>query len=173
LAVVPSNDSVAPSIDEIERVYRQSYQRFYRLARAYTLDDESAVDAVQEAFARAIRNRMAFRGDAGFETWLWRTLVNLCVDEQRRSRHVVDGESPSHVEIAHSNGAGPGHEWLELRAAVAALPKRQRLILFLRHYGDLDYESIAAIAEVERGTVAATLNRAHRSLRRTLTEVAR
>ena len=164
---------MAPSIDEIERVYRQSYQRFYRLARAYTLDDESAVDAVQEAFARAIRGRMSFRGDANFETWLWRTLVNLCVDERRRPRPDADDSGQRLPDDSQANGAGPVHEWPELRAAVAALPERQRLILFLRHYADLDYNGIAAITDVERGTVAATLNRAHESLRRTLTEVAR
>jgi RNA polymerase sigma-70 factor (ECF subfamily) len=164
---------VAPSIDEIERVYRQSYQRFYRLARAYTLDDESAVDAVQEAFARAIRSRMSFRGDANFETWLWRTLVNVCVDERRRLHPDAHESSQQLVEGSQGNGTGPLDGWPELRAAIAALPERQRLILFLRHYADLDYSGIAAVTEVERGTVAATLNRAHESLRRTLTEVAR
>jgi RNA polymerase sigma factor (sigma-70 family) len=165
---------VPPSIDDIERVYRQRYQRFYRLARAFTSDDQAAVDAVQEAFARAIRNRMAFRGDANFETWLWRTLLNVCVDERRQPRPFVEDESGKlHQETSRSNGDGDAQEWPELRAAVAALPERQRLILFLRHYADLDYEGIAAVTGVERGTVAATLHRAHRSLRRTLTEVAR
>jgi RNA polymerase sigma factor (sigma-70 family) len=62
-------------------------------------------------------------------------------------------------------------DWPELRAAVSALPERQRLALFLRHYADLDYEAIAFALGVRRGTVAATLHAAHESLRRTLTEV--
>ena len=56
---------------------------------------------------------------------------------------------------------------------MAALPERQRLILFLRHYADLDYETIAAAVGIRRGTVAAALHAAHRTLRHALTEVPR
>jgi RNA polymerase sigma-70 factor (ECF subfamily) len=134
-----------------------------------TVDHEHAADAVQEAFARAIRGRMSFGGDARLETWLWRTLVNVCADDRRRTRPPLEG-APPEVAAPPSNGHA---ERAELRAAIAALPERQRLILFLRHYADLDYETIAGVAGVERGTVAATLHQAHRSLSRTLKEVPR
>jgi RNA polymerase sigma factor (sigma-70 family) len=61
----------------------------------------------------------------------------------------------------------------ELRVAVALLPERQRLVLFLRYYADLDYAAIADALEIAPGTVAATLNAAHATLHRTLQEVAR
>ena len=57
-----------------------------------------------------------------------------------------------------------------LRAAVAALPDRQRTVLFLRYYADLEYDAIAEALGVAPGTVAATLNQARASLRRTLEE---
>ena len=44
-------------------------------------------------------------------------------------------------------------------------------MLFLRHYADLDYENIAEIVGVERGTVAATLHAAHAKVREAMTEV--
>ena len=56
---------------------------------------------------------------------------------------------------------------------MAALPERQRLVLFLRYYADLDYRRIAQILRVEVGTVSATLHAAHASLRRALNEVPR
>jgi RNA polymerase sigma factor (sigma-70 family) len=55
-----------------------------------------------------------------------------------------------------------------VRAAVAALPERQRLALFLRYYADLDYAAIAAILEIKEGTVGATLHAAHAALRAAL-----
>jgi RNA polymerase sigma factor (sigma-70 family) len=58
-----------------------------------------------------------------------------------------------------------------LRAALAALPERQRLAAFLRYYADLDYESIATVLGIRLGTVGATLNAAHAALRRSLEEV--
>jgi RNA polymerase sigma-70 factor (ECF subfamily) len=57
-----------------------------------------------------------------------------------------------------------------VRAAVAALPERQRLALFLRYYADLDYAAIASALGVRRGTVSATLNHAHEALRAALGE---
>jgi RNA polymerase sigma factor (sigma-70 family) len=57
-----------------------------------------------------------------------------------------------------------------LRAAIAALPERQRLAVFLRYYADLDYAAIAEALGIERGTVAATLNVAHRKLESSLKE---
>ena len=154
----------AATIGAIEEVYRRRFPRFLRVARAALGDDELARDAVQEAFSRAIRARMDFRGDGDLEGWLWRTLVNVCADERRRA-------VPVQPEPVRSNGSA--EDWPELRSAIAALPERQRFALFLRHYADLDYEAIAATLGVQRGTVAATLHAAHESLRQTLTGVQR
>jgi RNA polymerase sigma factor (sigma-70 family) len=59
----------------------------------------------------------------------------------------------------------------ELAPAVAALPERQRLVVFLRYYADLDYRTIADALDVEVGTVSATLAAAHRAVRQRLEEV--
>lgn len=149
------------TIAAIEDVYRRHYARFLRVARA-ALGDDLARDAVQEAFARAIRERLSYRGEGPLEAWIWRLLVNVCADERRSPIAPAPGTDAVN---------GPAREWPELRGAIAALPERQRLALFLRHYADLDYESIAAVLGVRRGTVAATLHAARESLRQALTEV--
>jgi RNA polymerase sigma factor (sigma-70 family) len=154
------------SIDAIEDVYRRQYRRFLRVALALTGGREQADDAVQEAFARAIRNRSAYRGEGTLDGWLWQTLINVCRDAHRRRTQLASLD-----ELSALNGQV--EEWPELRAAVAALPERQRLVLFLRHYADLDYEAIATVLGVQRGTVAATLHTAHSALRRAMTEVKR
>jgi DNA-directed RNA polymerase specialized sigma24 family protein len=56
----------------------------------------------------------------------------------------------------------------EIRTMVAALPERQRLMLFLRYFADLDYATIGAVAGVSTGTVSATLSAAHAALRAAL-----
>jgi RNA polymerase sigma factor (sigma-70 family) len=52
------------------------------------------------------------------------------------------------------------------------LPERQRWAVFLRYYADLSYDEIASVLDVERGTVAATLHAARKSLLPVLEEVA-
>jgi len=136
----------AATIHAIEELYRTSFPRFTRVARAMLGDEERARDAVQDGFARAIRARSTYRGRGSLEAWVWRMVVNVCIDEQRRR---LQWPLPENAMAAN------GHEdsWPELRAAVAALPERQRLALFMRHYADLDYETIATALGIRRGTV--------------------
>ena len=153
------------SIVDIEAIYREHYSRFLRFAVANLGDVESGRDAVHEAFVRAIRSLSDFRGEGRPESWLWQILVNVCTAEKRRRVVPID-DSPLTTSVDE-------HEWPEIRAAIASLPERQRTILFLRHYADLDYDQIGAVLGIARGTVAATLNTAHTKLRTVLGEVKR
>jgi RNA polymerase sigma-70 factor (ECF subfamily) len=153
-----------PLLGQIEDVYRHQYQKFLRVGLAMLGDRERAHDAVQETFARAIRNRFDFRGEGSLEGWLWRTLTNHCRDLLRAPQPVADEAGAAQL---HAHNHRP-LEHAELRAAIAALPEQQRTMIFLRHYADLDYEQIAEVTGVARGTVAATLHAARASLQRTL-----
>jgi RNA polymerase sigma factor (sigma-70 family) len=58
----------------------------------------------------------------------------------------------------------------EVDAWLAVLPERERLVVFLRYFADLDYRAIATALDVKVGTVSATLHAAHAALRRSLEE---
>jgi DNA-directed RNA polymerase specialized sigma24 family protein len=89
-------------------------------------------------------------------------VVNAARDERRARR------PPPLLLAPNGNGHADGDE---VRFAVALLPERQRLTLFLRYYADLDYAAIADVLGVSEGTVAATLHASHRALRRRLEKV--
>lgn len=153
-------------LGEIEHVYRSRFREFLRVAIAITGDYQRALDAVQEGFGDAIRSRASFRGDGPLDGWIWRSVVNASRDARRAQRD--EG-----VLTADPAGRSNGHPELspDVRAAVAALPERQRLVLFLRHYADLDYASIGTALGIRTGTVSATLSHAYARLRRALEEV--
>ena len=146
------------SLRELERLYRRSYRRFVRVALAITRDEEAAAEAVQEAFARAIRSRRGFRGEGSLDAWVWRGVVN----EARRSATLPRHENAADA-VDSSNGATDPDG--ATRALIAGLPERQRLAVFLRYYADLDYRTIGEVLQIEPGTVSATLHAAHRTLR--------
>ncbi len=148
----------------LEQLYRDKYQRFFRLALAVTGAREPAADAVQEGFVRALRARASLRDRARLESWVWRTVLNVARDQ--RATHARNAAVGSAPEVAGRDSLR--EEWRELRVAVAALPERQREVLFLRHYADLDYARIAEVLGIARGTVAATLTQAHAALRKTI-----
>ena len=151
------------SLDEIERVYRLRFDEYVRVAGAIAGDAEAGRDAVQEAFASAVRGRASFRGEGPLDAWLWRAVVNAAHNQLRAASRAA--------AAAAENGNGHAKEDAELRVALALLPERQRTALFLRYFADLDYASIASVLGISEGTVGATLHAAHRALRRRYEEV--
>jgi RNA polymerase sigma-70 factor (ECF subfamily) len=150
---------VTAQLGQLERIYREQYGRFVRVAVAITRRPETAAEAVQEAFARAIKSRRQFRGEAPLEGWLWRAVVN----EAKRIAGAPEPLREAPAPVHEANGLPP--EDAAVRALIAALPERQRLAVFLRYYADLDYRAIGDVLEIETGTVSATLAAAHKSLR--------
>ena len=152
------------SLDELEALYRNRFEIFARIAASVTGDAERACDAVQEAFAVAVRKRGSFRREGPLEAWVWRIVLNAARSDMRRTTAVVDYDD-------HALPNGRPEADAELRAAPALLPERQRTAVFLRYYADLDYAAIGEALGIRTGTVAATLNAAHTALRSHLEEV--
>ena len=106
-----------------------------------------------------------YRGEGPLEAWVWRIVVNTARNYRRDRRGA--GELPLDLEAPSTNGHSTQEAGV-IAAAVAALPERQRLVLFLRFYADLDYGSIATALDVSPGTVGATLSAARSALQQLL-----
>src|SRR5919202_1022874 len=76
---------------EAFRLLFEAYQdRVYSISLYYFKGDEaSAHDVTQQVFLKLIGKIEQFRRDAEFTTWLYRLVVNACMDEQRRRRRVI------------------------------------------------------------------------------------
>lgn len=155
-----------PGLVDFERLYETDFHAFVRVARAIVGDAQLAVDAVHDGFVSAIRGRGGYRGDGPFEAWVWRAVVNAA-----RKGRAARSELLRLPNVDDLGLATEDRDEGRLTAVVLGLPERQRLIVFLRHYADLDYRSIATALEIEVGTVSAALGAAHRSLRKALEEV--
>jgi RNA polymerase sigma factor (sigma-70 family) len=112
----------------------------------------------------SIEKRRTYRGEGRVEAWVWRIVLNAIRDRYRERAHhalVVDGVHEA------STPSGNGHLSTELVGwAVRCLPERQRLVLFLRFYADMDYSTIASLLDMSEGTVGASLNAARATLRK-------
>jgi RNA polymerase sigma-70 factor, ECF subfamily len=147
-------------LDELEALYRERLQQYTRAAAAIAGDEESGRDAVQEAFAKAVRKRRRFRGEGDLEAWVLRIVVNAARDARRqRSRRT---EPPEPVATRAE----------ELGLPLELLTGRQREVLFLHYYADLDYTTIARALGISAGTVGATLSAARDTLRSAITKEA-
>jgi RNA polymerase sigma-70 factor (ECF subfamily) len=150
----------------IEGTYRSYLPEFRRAAAAITGDRELACDAVQDAFAHAVRLRAEFRGEGSINGWIWRIVVNTSLSRARARKPTTPlADDPATSDNGHTDAATE-----RVRSALALLPERQRLILFLHYYADLDYATIAEAIDISTGTVGATLHTARASMRRLLEE---
>ena len=136
-------------LDELEALYRAKLPEFRRAAAAIAGDEEAGRDAVQEAFAAAVRKRRTWRRRGPLEAWVWRIVVNKARDTRRRRPKAVE-PSPD-VNLPD--------------VPLESLTERQREIVFLHYYADLDYAEIASALRISAGTVGATLNAARKTLR--------
>lgn len=156
------------ALEAIEAVYRERFAGFVRLARAVTGEEQAALDAVHDGFVRAVRYRNGLRSAESAPGWVCRIVLNEARKRRTDAARYVPLPEEEHEAQAATNGhREPGFA----QAALAALPERQRLALFLRHYADLDYAAIAEALGVSRGTVSATLHAARANLEKQLKEV--
>lgn len=158
----------APTLEQrLEAAYREAFPRLVAVAAGITGDAESGREAVQEAFARMLGSRGP-REPGALTAWMWSSVVNQARQERRsgwrRNRRFPLGDVPDRpaTEASPRDAA--------VTAAVARLPERQRVALFLRYHADLDYAGIAAAMGVRTGTVSAALHAAHAAVRRALEE---
>jgi len=145
----------------LEDLYRTRYASFQR-GLAPIVGFEPARDVVQEAFARAFRERRKYRGEGTLEAWVWRIAFRVATGS-RRPREV---DLDSVAEVGHLRDERDP----ELAAAIRALPPRRRLIVFLHYFADLPYRDIAEVLGISEGTVAASLAQARAALLESLVE---
>jgi RNA polymerase sigma-70 factor (ECF subfamily) len=155
------------------RALFETYQdRVYSIALRYSGDRSLALDIAQEVFLKLLSNIQEFRGDAGFEAWLYRVVVNCCLDRQRRGRMLL------FVEDFFDSLRGADNTVLQdmmrqemqqhVQGAVAKLSPEHRMVVVLRYTEGLSYDQIAEALGCSAGTVASRLNRAHKILERRL-----
>src|SRR5512132_2153897 len=131
---------------------------FCRALATVTGSGESARDAVQEGFARALRSRSQFRGGS-LAAWVWRISLNAAREQRRREK-----SSLGVAEVAPADAERDP----AVAEAIRQLPPQRRLIVFLRYFADFSYAEIADALEITEGTVAATLSDARAALREPL-----
>jgi len=164
---------------EAFRVLVERYQnRAYGLALRVMRDEESARDVVQEAFLKAYRSLDRFEGRSSFYTWLYRIVMNLCLDAKRRqpAGRLVEWDEQRAVQTAavdpdRQRASSPSGE-LErsqlrdaLRHAIEQLPDDARETLVMREVDGLSYTEIAQALEIPKGTVMSRLHHARKRLR--------
>jgi len=153
--------------DSFAEFYAARKDPCLRALMASGTDRGAAEEAVAEAFARAWASWPKVSRHPSPSAWAVRTALNHHVSRWRRTRREV--ALTADVAAAAVGHAADHAERDDLLRAVAALPERQRQVIALRVFLDLDTKQTAEALDLAPGTVTAHLHRALTALRATAT----
>ena len=170
-----------------ETLVRENSGRMLAVARRYVRNEETARDAVQEAFVSAFRSVARFQGASSLSTWLHRIVVNACLMKLRSGRRhaetSIEDLLPRFDETGHRSSVE--QDWSEsaesalsrhetrgaVRAAIDRLPEAYRTVLLLRDIEELSTAEAAAMLHTTPTAIKVRLHRARQALRTLLAPV--
>lgn len=146
-----------------ERHYTRLFAFFYRM----TGNASASEDLAQEVFVRILKYRKSFDAGKEFRPWMYQIARNARADHFRR----LENEAAPVEDHPADHALSPLQHFEKeqrismLQRALLTLPEEKRELLVLARYEDMKYEAIAALLQIDVGTVKVRIHRAIRELR--------
>jgi len=168
--------AVAGDREALDELFRRYRSLAYRVAHRLLGNEADALDAVQEAFIKALGHLPSFQGRSSFKTWMLRVVSNAALDlGRRRGRHEtlsMDGlgqksreECEPWMQIEPARELDRQDLRCKLNEALAQLPPAQRQTFVLHAEAELSYREVAETLGISIGTVMSRLYYARQRLR--------
>jgi RNA polymerase sigma-70 factor (ECF subfamily) len=160
-----------------EQLVQKYQQAVFNTIYRYIGNQDDVQDLAQEIFIKVWRNAGKFKGKSKFSTWLYRIVVNHCINYRRKNklRHVSLDEMTEKGKTPEALKVEPDWEQMRkvelVRRAVDELPDRQRMALVLSQYEEKSYKEIAEIMKVSLSSVESLIFRARSALKGKLAKV--
>lgn len=173
----PGDDDLLRAAADGDRpAFRRLMDRHSRpmlaLAQRVTGSAHDADEIVQEAFLKVWTMAPRWRpdGEAKFSTWLYRVVLNACLDRRRRVvfAPLEEAGDPADCAPGGLDQAMSRQCRAVIAAALEALPQRQRAALSLYYYGEVSAPQAARILDMSLPALEALLVRGKRALRKAL-----
>ncbi|NIR51326.1 sigma-70 family RNA polymerase sigma factor [candidate division KSB1 bacterium] len=157
-----------------ESLVKKYDRQVLQLAYSFVKNTQDAQDIYQEVFVRVYKNLKRFQFKSEFSTWLYRVVVNYCINFNKRKRRAkyfsIDADTNSEEEswkiTLKGEELSPEKTVLneelnnEINSAVEQLSDQQKTVFILRHDHGHKIKEIAKIMKCSEGTVKNYLFRA-------------
>ena len=170
--------SIKGDIDAFEELIKDYKKMAYNIALRVLRNKEDAEDISQEALVKVYKNIDSFNMQSTFKVWLYRIVMNTCLDFKRKKNIVafsidkpLEGEESEFTQDIPDNSNNPDviiQNRLEsqmLYECIDMLDDDFRTVIVLRDLQNLSYKDIASVLSCSEGTVKSRLNRARKKLR--------
>ncbi len=172
----------AGDVESFEILIQAVRQKAYQIALSYLKNQEDAEDALQDSLLKIYRGLSRFQETSRFSTWVYRVVVNTCLDHIKKNKRQKDrilsfsGEDREEnpfdaVSMLRDESAEPERHMLQkektqiILACLERIAPSLREVVVLRDVQGFSYGEIAQILDVSEGTVKSRLSRARQAVK--------
>lgn len=159
----------------VERDFEEYVQKYSsdltRLCLSLCCNSADAEDLFQDTWYKAIRHYPKYNRELPFDKWLFSICVNTYKNSLKLSYNKnkvefkSDEEKQAFLNSIPSSDEVGRDDYFELRRAISALPKRQKIVIVLHYFKDYSEREIAQLLNIPEGTVKSRMYAARQSLK--------
>lgn len=153
--------------DAFAKIITQQSNYLYKIAFMHLKDEQRSLDAIQECAYKGFKNVKNLKDEKYFKSWLTRILINICIDDIRKTSKVVylneDVVLTDDTDVSLE-------ESIDLYDAIDNLKPEYRTVIILKYFNDLSLLEISNITDAPINTVKTRLSRARNLLNLALKE---
>lgn len=138
---------------------KDNQEKLYRIAFSYSKNEESALDIVQEAIARALKNISKLKEEKYVKTWFYRILINECLQYIKKNKRIITCELQE-IEDKIEWNDDINIDDIKLYEHVQNLNVKLKTVIILRFFEDMKIDEIARITKTNVNTVKSRLYKA-------------
>lgn len=152
-----------------EELYRETSRSIYFYVFRLLQNKESAEDVQVEVFTQVWKSADRFQGKSKVTTWLFGIARNLALNELRKKKYSDTAELPESIEDENSTSGYESFENNQLvQLALERLPVKQREVMDLVFFHDLNYKEVAEVLDIPENTVKTRVSHAKAVLKNKL-----
>ena len=138
---------------------KDNQEKLYRIAFSYSKNEESALDIVQEAITRALKNISKLKEEKYVKTWFYRILINECLQYIKKNKRIITCELQE-IEDKIEWNDDINIDDIKLYEHVQNLNAKLKTVIILRFFEDMKIDEIARITKTNVNTVKSRLYKA-------------
>lgn len=137
---------------------KKNQEKLYRIAFSYSKNEETALDIVQEAITRALKNINKLKNQEYVKTWFYRILVNECLQYIKKNKRIITCELQE-IENKIVWNDNISIDGIGVYKYVQTLNEKLKTVIILRFFEDMKIDEIAQITKTNVNTVKSRLYR--------------
>ncbi|GIP42821.1 DNA-directed RNA polymerase sigma-70 factor [Paenibacillus sp. J45TS6] len=140
--------------------------KLYGIAYSYMLNQQDALDVVQETVSKVWAKRKSLKQPEYFTTWVIRILIRVCMDEQKKKRREVPtaADHMGYDAVLAPQSVDSDHK-LDMEKRIRKLQPKYRMVIVLKYYRDLTIPDIAELMNKPEGTIRTWLHKGLKQMR--------